>query len=208
METLYECFLLDFGSHERISQKSIRMLPKQFLDLPPFALECTMNVNFVPKIWSVTSTLLFKRWTSKGPMKMQIFAQQNGVLYVDLLDSCGDDKYVSIRDCLMYLEEPPPFVAPKQFKPKYLEIELEKNPLKEAVVIITNSSQPSEMYIQVVDDDVALYQRMKKELQLEFSSTAACVSPVIGTLLILLFMYLYFFKLVLLLLRSPLRCSS
>ena len=182
METLYECFLLDFGSYERISQKSIRVLPKQFQDMPPFALECTLNDNFEPKTWSVTSTVLFKRWTSKGPMKMQVVAQRKGVLLVDLLDSLGDESYVSVRDCLVYLDEPSSSTTPKLFKPKYSEIELESNPRKEAAVLITNSSQPSEMYIQIVDDELSLYQGMKKELQLEFSSSTDSVPPVVGNI--------------------------
>ena len=184
VETLYECLLLDFGTQERISQKDIRVLPEQFLGLPPFALECTLNVNCEPKIWSVTSTIIFKSWTSQGSMKMQVIAQRKGVLHVDLLDAVGDDSYVSVRDCLMYLEEPPSFAAPKLFKPKYTEEELERNPPKEAAVIITNSSQPSEMYVQVVDDDLQLFSQMKKELQLEFSSTTiSSVPPVIGNIL-------------------------
>jgi len=180
VETLYECFLLDFGTQERISQKDIRELPEQFLDLPPLTLECTLNVNFEPKIWSVTSTILFKRWTSQGSMKMQVIAQRKGVLLVDLLDSVGDDSYVSVRDCLMYLEEPSSFAVPKKFKPKYSDEELERNPRKEAVVVITNTSQPSEMYVQIADDELPLYNEIKKELQFESSSTTVSVPPVAG----------------------------
>ena len=56
-------------------------------------------------------------------MKMQVIAQRKEVLHVDLLDSVGDDNYVSVRDCLMYLEEPSSFSVPLKFKPKYPEVE-------------------------------------------------------------------------------------
>ena len=192
VETLYDCFLLDFGSHEHISQKSIRVLPKQFLDLPPFALECTLNVNFRPKTWSIASTVLFKRWTSKGPMKMQVIEQRDGVLNVDLLDPLGDDNYLSVRDCLAYLEEPSSFSAPKRFKPKYSKLELERNPPKEATVIITSSSQPSEIYVQILDDSkLQLYQQMKEDLKLEFSSTTDSVPPVVGNILTAVYSLLF-----------------
>ena len=135
-------------------RKNNRVLSKQFKDLPPFVLESTLNVNFEPKIWSFTLTILLKRWTNQGPMKMQVIAQRKGVLHVDLLDSVGDDNYFSVRDCLMYLEDPSSFAVPKKFNSKE---ELESSLRKEDAVIIKNSSQPSEMYFQVVDDDLQLY---------------------------------------------------
>ena len=81
------------------------------------------------------------------------------------MDSIGDDNYASVRDCLMYLEEPSSFAVKNSSK--YSEEELEKYPPKEAAVVITNSSQPSEMYVQIVDSQIALYSQIKKELQLE-----------------------------------------
>ena len=96
------------------------------------------------------------------------------------MGSISDDKYVSFRDCLMYLEEPSSFAVPiKKIKPKYSEEELGTNPPKEASVAITTSSQPLEMYVQIVDSQISFCNQIEKELQLEFSSITVSVPPVV-----------------------------
>ena len=67
------------------------------------------------------------------------------------------------------------FIFCCSIKPKYSEVILERNSPKEAAVIITNSSQPSEMYVRIVDSELSLHNQIKKKLKLKFSSTTVSV---------------------------------
>ncbi len=74
-----------------------------------------------------------------------------------------------------------------KFKPKYDRLELQMKPVKASSVIITNATLPTEIYCQIVDEDLPKYRQMQANLQFMFdsvtdSSHTYCASPVIGKL--------------------------
>ena len=186
-EVGYECFLVDVGVQECISERNLRMLPKELMELPPFAKECSMNINFEPQTWGTMSTALFKEWTERSPMKMKVIGTQDGVLNVDLaqLPFEGERTILSVKDSL----RPPtlPELPMKKFKPKFGLTELLSSPLENAVVIITKAAHPSFVYVQVEDEELARYRLMQQELNEEFhtatnQSSSYTPSPTVGKL--------------------------
>ena len=186
-EVGYQCFLVDVGVQECISERNLRMLPKELMELPPFAKECSMNINFDPHIWSAMSTALFKEWTGRSPMKMKMIGTQDGVLFVDLaqLPFEGERTILSVKDSLR--PSTLPVLPMKKFKPKFGLKELLSSPLENAVVIITKAAHPSFVYVQVEDEELARYRLMQQELNEEFrdatnQSASYAPSPTIGML--------------------------
>ena len=186
-EVGYQCFLVDVGVQECISERNLRMLPKELMELPPFAKECSMNINFEPQIWGTMSTALFKEWTERSPMKMKVIGTQDGVLNVDLAQLPFEEErtILSVKDSL----RPPtlPELPMKKFKPKFGLTELLSSPLENAVVIITKAAHPSFVYVQVEDEELARYRLMQQELNEEFhtatnQSSSYTPSPTVGKL--------------------------
>ena len=163
------------------------MLPKELMELPPFAKECSMNINFEPQTWGTMSTALLKEWSERSPMKMKVIGTQDGVLNVDLaqLPFEGERIILSVKDSL----RPPslPELPMKKFKPKFGLTELLSSPLENAVVIITKAAHPSFVYVQVEDEELARYRLMQQELNEEFhtatnQSSSYTPSPTVGKL--------------------------
>jgi len=185
---------VDVGHYERILKSNIRVLSKDLRELPPFAKECSLDAGFKPQFWSSESTSLFEMWTRYGPLKMQVFSIEKGVLIVDLFHSNECGRTVSMMDSLMSKAcsepSPTPFISKefsivKVLKPKYGVLELRSNPPKFATVLITKAASPKDMYIQIEDNDLRRYHLMQKDLQEEFRSVTTlsdsyCRKPVIG----------------------------
>lgn len=180
VESLYECFLPDNGIHERISETKFRLLPDEIKEIPPFAKPCTLNSYFKKQNWSPEATALFRRWTRRSPMDMQVFAQEGGVLNVDIaqIPTFGEEAHIaSVRDSLMLSHKPSPVAAPpKKFKPKYDGLRLQSDPPKSSLVNISRVNRPNSIYVQIVDDDLPRYARMQEQLQEEFGN-ATNASP-------------------------------
>ena len=84
----------------------------------------------------------------------------------------------------------------KKFKPKYDSLELRRKPAKASSVIITNATLPTEIYCQILDDDLPKYQQMQVNLQFMFGkvtdqSHTYCASPVIGKLIVEFFFFFF-----------------
>ncbi len=87
------------------------------------------------------------------------------------------------------LSSAPLLASLKKFKPKYDRLDLQRKPVKASSVIITNATLPTEIYCQILDDDMPKYQQMQSNLQFMFGkvtdqSHTYCVSPVIGKLIV------------------------
>ena len=76
--------------------------------------------------------------------------------------------------------------AMKKFKPKFSTLELKSNPPQYAKVRITKVFSPKAVYVQIKDGNFPRYQKMRKDLQLEFrgstsQSASYCKSPILGS---------------------------
>jgi hypothetical protein len=173
-EILYEFFMIDQGHHEKIPASSIRILPQELSNCPPFAHECTLNQNFQGAPWSIQATTLFKQMTRQSLMNMKVFSQHGGVLEVDLaqLISFGEAaNIVSVRDALFFSHRPSSTEPPKKkFKQKFAVEELDHS--KQFSVIVTAAESPSNIYFQVVDEQCTEYRQMKQELQTEMENAS------------------------------------
>jgi len=194
-ETLYQCFLVDIGRHERVSKSSIRALPDELKKRPPFAIKCTLHADFKRQTWSHQSIAAFKEWTLPSPIEINVLAKEEGRLQVDLF-RLEDGSRISVMDSLMKVNRPPPpplsavtteKSSPiKKFKPKFGELGPKSNHLiKYSSVFITKATSPKDIHVQLLDDDYSRYCKMKDELQQEFhlvtsKSATFCSSPVIG----------------------------
>jgi len=166
----------------------MRVLPKDLMDRPPFAKECTMNPNFNKnQVWSFQTTTLFKEWTgrNKSVMKMKVIGARDGVLNVDLdlIEEENPHHTVPMKDSMMTASRSS--ATNMKFKPKYRPSDLQLNPLKFAAVLITKAAQPDFVYIRIEDEDLHRYRLMQEQLQLEFSkatkqSPSFSPSPAIG----------------------------
>ncbi len=156
------------------------MLPDDIKDIPPFAKPCTLNAHFKKQKWSPEATALFRRWTQRSPMDMQVFAQEGGVMNVDLaqIPNFGEEAHIaSVSGGLMLAHKPSAVVAPpKQFKPKFDGLQLQSDPLKSSLVFISSAARPNSIYFQIADETLPLYVHMQQQLQEEFSN-ATNASP-------------------------------
>jgi hypothetical protein len=120
-EILYDFFMIDQGHHEKIPASSVRILPQELSNYPPFAKKCTLNKNFQGAPWSIQATKRFKQMTRQ--MNMKIVCQHEGVLEVDLAQpiSFGEEaNIVSVRDALSLSPRPSSTEPPKKkFKQKF-----------------------------------------------------------------------------------------
>jgi hypothetical protein len=166
--------MIDQGHHEKIPASSIRILPQELSNYPPFAHECTLNQNFQGAPWSIQATTLFKQMTRQSLMNMKVFSQHGGVLEVDLaqLISFGEAaNIVSVRDALFFSHRPSSTEPPKKkFKQKFAVEELDHS--KQFSVIVTAAESPSNIYFQVVDEQCTEYRQMKQELQTEMENAS------------------------------------
>ena len=197
-ETLYQCFLIDIGRHERIAKSSIRRLPDELKKWPPFAIKCALNADFKGQTWSLQSIAAFKDWALVSPIEIKVLAKEGELLLVDLF-RLEEGNRISVMDSLMKVNRPPPpapsvvklvttekAVPIKNFKPKFRDLGPKSNLLvKYSSVLITKATSPKDIHVQLIDDDYPLYCKMKDELQKEFhaansQSTTFCSSPVIG----------------------------
>lgn len=179
-EALYEFFLLDQGHHEHIAISCIRLLPPDVLNYPPIARECTLNSNFQRTQWSAQATANFKQMTWRSPMNMKVFSQEGGILNVDLaqLPCFGEEAHiVSVRDALFFSHRPitvkPSQPAPisKKFKPRIPSSILEGLQVpKHFAVHITWAISPSNVYVQIHDEEDPSYQTINQELQEEYNN--------------------------------------
>jgi len=192
-ETLYQCFLVDIGRHERISKSSIRTLPDELKKRPPYAIKCSLDADFKRKTWSLQSIASFKDWTLPRSIEIKVLSKEEDHLHVDLF-RLEEGSRVSVMDSLMKAYRPPPpsaitteKAAPmKKLKPKFGDKGPRSNLIKNSPVIITKAASPKDIYIQLLDEEYPLYCKMKDELQKEFhsatfQSASFCSSPVIGT---------------------------
>lgn len=191
-ETLYQCFLVDIGRHERISKRSIRTLPDELKKCPPYAIKCTLDADLKGQTWSLQSIATFKEWTLPKPIEIKVLANKGAVLLVDLF-RLEEGNWISVMNSFLKVNRPPPpfavttaKAAPiKNFKPKFGDMGPKSNLLvKYSSVFITKATSPKDIYVQLLDDDYPLYCKMKEELQKEFhlasQSATFCSSPIIG----------------------------
>jgi len=188
-ETLYQCFLVDIGRHERISKSNIRRLPDELKKWPPFATKCGLNADFKGQTWSLQSIAAFKDWALVSPIEIKVLAKEGELLLVDLF-RLEEGNRISVMDSLMKVNRPPP-PAPsvvttekagpiKKFKPKFRDLGPKSNLLvKYSSVLITKATSPKDIHVQLLDDDYPLYCKMRDELQKEFhaansQSTTCC----------------------------------
>ena len=167
----------------------MRVLPKDLMELPPFAKECTMNPNFNKhQVWSFQTTNLFKEWSGRNTvMKMKVIGARDGVLNVDLDLSEEENHHLTVPMKGPVMTTPLSSATNKKFKPKYRPSDLQLNPLKFAAVLITKAAQPNFVYIRIEDEDLHRYRLMQEQLQLEFStatkqSSSFSPSPAIGNI--------------------------
>jgi len=191
-ETLYQCFLVDIGRHERISKSNIRTLPDELKKRPPYAIKCTLDADFKRITWSLQSIATFKDWTLPRPIEIKVLVKEEDRLRVDLF-RLEEGSRVSVTDSLLKVSRPPPppavtieKAAPiKQFKPKFGDMGSKSSLLKYSSVIITKAASVKDIHIQLLDEEYPLYCKMKDELQKEFHTATSqwasfCSSPVIG----------------------------
>ncbi|XP_057366887.1 uncharacterized protein LOC130687728 [Daphnia carinata] len=173
-EILYEFFMIDQGHHERIPASSIRLLPMELLNIPPIARECTLNQNFQGSTWSLQTINLFKQMTRQSPMNMKVFKQHGGVLEVDLgqLISFGEEaNIVSVRDALFFSHRSTSTKpSPRKFKPKFCIPNVDLR--KEFSVNISSAETPTNIYVQILDEEFRGYRVMQNELQTEMANIA------------------------------------
>ena len=174
-EILYEFFMIDQGHHERIPASSIRVLPEELSNYPPFAHECTLNHNFHGAPWSIQATTLFKQMTRQSLMNLKVFSQHGGVLEVDLaqLISFGEAaNIVSVRDALFFSHRPLSTEPPKKKFNRKFSIE-EFDHIKHFSVIVSAAESPSNIYFQVLDEQFTTeYRQLKQELQTEMENAS------------------------------------
>lgn len=75
----------------------------------------------------------------------------------------------------------------ERFKPKFGSSVVLSDELRHSAFIIANVYQPDNLYIQLVDQDLPLYDQMKEDLQKEFGSVinqspSYCQTPTAGIL--------------------------
>lgn len=74
----------------------------------------------------------------------------------------------------------------KKYKPKYGQYQVKFEPLQHFAAIITSSTTPSQVYVQVQDEDLPRYRQMQQDLAVEFEGATAesesySPSPSIGS---------------------------
>lgn len=77
----------------------------------------------------------------------------------------------------------------QKFKPKFGPLEVKNGCIQYSAVVITHVVHPYHIYVQFEDQELPLYRKMMKDLQIEFrdatnESPTYCPSPVEGTLLL------------------------
>jgi hypothetical protein len=151
------------------------------LSYPAIARECTLNHNLQEVTWSKDQITLFNDLTRKSPMNIKILSQRNGVLEVDLAqlnNSAGAVVTVRERFQLAYrpasidLSNKKSESSSFQFKNKFVVADLEKQPYF-AVTILTADS-PTNIYLQILDDQIQPYHQMHSELRPSWKQAFAC----------------------------------
>ncbi|KAI0240502.1 hypothetical protein LSAT2_008731 [Lamellibrachia satsuma] len=105
-----EVFYVDYGNTEMMPLNRLRMMHRNFLSTPELAVTCSL-VDIVPASqngeWDVEATLTFARMTEDKPMLMTVL-REGEITFVDLSkppsDEIEDDRPVSMRDALVFLE--------------------------------------------------------------------------------------------------------
>ena len=167
VETLYDCFLLDNGHHERISERNIRMLPSYLKEPPPLAKDFILVPTKRPD-WRAKSIALLQ--------ELPPSTLKDIVPY-----STGENH--RIASAVPFVSEAFSF---QKFKPKYDKDRLQSDPVKHAAVTIITATVPSHIYVRIInDEDSHLFGKMEEELQKEFSSLTTrsatyCPSPAVG----------------------------
>ena len=167
VETLYDCFLLDNGHHERISERNIRMLPSYLKEPPPLVKDFTLAPTKRPD-WKATSIALLQELppSTLKDIVPSSTGENHGIASAGPLvsEACSCNK----------------------FKPKYEKGRLQSDPLKHAAVSIITATAPSHIYVRIInDEDSHLFGKMEEELQKEYSSSTTrsatyCPSPIVG----------------------------
>lgn len=106
-----EVMFIDYGNSEVTSQQKIRNIQKKFVKAPAFVHECALFdiVPFDEHGWSPEAVQTMFKMTNSKPMIMTVVSTVGGVLQVDLSRPeserhCLDDRPVSVRDSLVFLE--------------------------------------------------------------------------------------------------------
>ena len=106
VEILYDCFLLDKGHHECISERNIRMLPSYPKELSPLANDFNFALTKRPD-WEATSTASFRE-LSMATLKNCVptstgenYHIASAVPFVLVASSCNkfNPKYSKRTDC-------------------------------------------------------------------------------------------------------------
>ncbi len=116
IETLYDCYLLDVGQRQRISQRDIRVLPGYLTELP-----APSKNSGERKDWTVICTNLIKELFERNTAGME-----------------EEPSIVSVKDSprqSSFLVD----AAPKKFKPKYGHSKQQSFSLKHAPVSIIST---------------------------------------------------------------------
>ncbi len=161
-EPLYKCFLLDVPLDDRVPKSSIRVLPQNLMDHPPFA----------PKRLIITQQIIGDSTyiKSSSPLEIPSDVPENTIKAGSIISDSIEPLEAHII---------------KKYKPKFSRLDLKFSPIHYASVIISKALHPRAVYVRIDDDEVPLFRRMNNELQQEFGtatpgSYSFCSLPLIG----------------------------
>ncbi len=178
-ETLYDFFLLDQGRYEKITSSSVRILPPKLRNHPPLAFKCTLNHHLQPTAWSDKDTHYFKEIIHRGPLLLKInnqFTREGEALNVDLaqlpLFAENASHIDSVRDVLFYAHTLMSKSLIRKLKPKFISA-----PQQEQFnVRVSYARNPTNIYVQILDDQLVTFQSMEQELQVELQDGSDSVT--------------------------------
>ncbi|XP_046560224.1 RING finger protein 17-like [Haliotis rubra] len=106
-----EVLYFDFGNNEVVTMDKLKNMEARFMKHPEFLLECALHdIEPAEKggVWGHEAANTMRTMIANKPMLMNVIREVGNVLQVDLhtpsVDSILDDRPISLRDSLVFLE--------------------------------------------------------------------------------------------------------